>query len=386
LAEKLLKGAKEQALARKASKLVVKISITDEIKVTPVANLAKEKRKLPAADEQLEPAAKKSRLTAEAARLSDTDHVKNRPAAALSKTKSSKLPRPSTDHNSRTTAGPTASRVEGSLQLVTPREQRRVAREQLFALEAIKAASKTEHNDQIKPRPTVSLYQKEDQSRRRGTNHRSGNTTKRVEKNKLSTSNKQLSNGEKKRRLVIKADKAAEKPSGSTNQVKVRLAAAPSAKENQDPPSRMDHFRGKSPAIDPNSDFETDFESEVEEELSPRVKKQQLLAVSKEKRLALQAARAAKPQTLSPPSPATPVASSSRSTTPQPGESTPATPVRECITASRSPPPVSTAPDSRSRSSSSETSRPRSQDSKNSSDRSRRSGCSKAAVRRFIKD
>ncbi|OIW31685.1 hypothetical protein CONLIGDRAFT_678149 [Coniochaeta ligniaria NRRL 30616] len=345
---RIQKGANEGAIARRASNLAVKPSTTEETRVTPAADVRKEKRKLPVPDEYLYSTAKKRRLADGGAKTSNTDQIKARPAVAPSK--------------AATASG--ASRVEEPLRFGTKREQRRLLREQLFAFEAIKAEA------------TKAANETEDQQAKHTTRpaHRP------IKKDEPSTVRRQLTNGEKKRPSAVQFDKVVKKPSGSgpNNQVKVRPAPY-WTKQNRAPLSRTDHQRGKSPAID------SDSESEVEEEprLSLRQTKQQLLAARRKKQLALQAARESTSHSRSSPSPDSPVAISSRSTTPEPVQPRPATPVRDSITVSLSPPPVSTGPDSRARSNSNSTSRSSSNDSGSSSKRSR---CSKTAVRRFFKD
>ncbi|KAH8912162.1 hypothetical protein BR93DRAFT_973697 [Coniochaeta sp. PMI_546] len=390
-------GAEEQTIARKASKSVAEPSLTNKIKVTPARNLTKGKRSLPASDdEQLQRAVKKRRLTPKSAKLPETNQVKDKHATAYLGAQLTKpLRRPSTGNNVGQITAPKALPVEEPLQFATAREQRRIAREQLFAFEALKAASKAQEHEQVKPTPSANQNKRENHHPRSAdTKHRICYNTKsansQVVKKERQSSKKQLTNGEKKHRLDTEVDKPARKLSGGSNQVKVRTADAPSkTKQKPAPPTtRTNHDRGKSPAIDSDPNCKTDFDSdsEVEDELSLREKKQQLLAANKEKRLAIQAARAAKSRTPPSPPPASSVASSSRSTSSESLEPSPATTVRESITVSPSTPPVSTGPDLRARSSSSETLQHSSRDLKSSSIHTRRPECTKAAIRRFIKD
>lgn len=410
LTDKLLKGARKEALTRKAGKAVAKPSTTDGVKAAPAANLPKEKRRLSEPDE-LEPVAKKARPTSEATKPSYTDQVKGKSVAASSSNQEAKPAHRSPDYNADTIAVSATSQVEKPLRFMTEREkreQRRAVRQYLFALEAIKAPDETQDQgvapapaatkqkkDATKQKKVATKHEKvatkdkeEDQSPSRGTNRQIDRSSKqagaRAENKKQLTAAKEVINGKKKHRPD---NEVAKQPNGNP---KVGHAGLKSqTREKLAPPRRTDQSRGKSPAIGPDSesDSDSDSDSEVEEELSEKEKKQRAFAAYREKRLALQAARAAKS---SPPAASPPDSSNSppsQSTTTETREPSPPTPVLDSITFLS--PPSPSGSDPRSRSNSSETLRQSSSsgDSGNNNNQSKGKKLTRSEIRRkFIKD
>ena len=292
LKERMLKKMKEDRIAREAAKAEAD-NTKRENTPAPKGPAIREKRKAPWDDDSEEerPNSKKARSSSEA-----------------SKTKEPSGSRP-----------PSTPRVESYSQFASRRGQRRAVRQQASIIEAVESESRSPGHKQS----TGSFDLKQGKSPSQDTNPSIRNATKptngRSEKGKTTISKQQVSDGDKKRDPVSSGGRV------QSEQVKLQSLA----KQSKAPRRRTDHQPGKTPAIESESgsdaEFDSDTEPEVEKKLSPKEQKEQLqqkkrkaLADFREKRLALQAERAARTPTISPPS-------SSPSTKPSPGSPVAAT-------------------------------------------------------------